>query len=143
MADTVTRLDYLGTDKQPLSGKGQANGYAGLDGSGHVPDGQLGTLRRLVAGGNLGATPSLAMQSSDKDVWLTGTLTANAVLTIASLVAGHSVRLLLAQDATGGRTLSVQVGASTVAVPVNAAASTVTIVECFYDGTDLYVGGGF
>lgn len=97
--------------------------------------------RRVVAGGNLGATPSLAMLSSDRDVWLTGTLTANATLTITGLLAAQSVRLLFAQDATGGRTLSITVGGSTAAVSFPAAANAAAIVDCLYDGTDLYVRG--
>lgn len=96
---------------------------------------------RVVAGGSLGATPSLAMLSTDGKVMLVGTLSANATLTITSLAAGQVVVLLLTQDATGGRTLSLTVGGSTVAVPVNAAASAYTVVTGNYDGTDLYVKG--
>jgi hypothetical protein len=106
-------------------------------------NGQTGAvvLRRLIAAGNLGATPSLAMLASDHDVWLVGTLNANATLTITGLAAGQSARLLLTQDATGGRTLAITVGGSTAAVTVNAAASSSSVVSCFYDGTDLYVRG--
>jgi hypothetical protein len=106
-------------------------------------NGQTGAvvLRRLVAGGNLGATPSLAMQASDHDVWLVGTLNANATLTVTGLAAGQSARLLLTQDATGGRTLSITVGGSTAAVSVNATAGASSVVSCFCDGTDLYVRG--
>jgi hypothetical protein len=106
-------------------------------------NGQTGAvvLRRLVAAGNLGATPSLAMQAGDHDVWLVGTLNANATLTISGLAAGQSARLLLTQDATGGRTLSITVAGSTAAVSVNATAGASSVVSCFYDGTDLYVRG--
>jgi hypothetical protein len=97
--------------------------------------------RRIVSAGNLGATPALAMLASDEDVTLVGTLTANATLTITGLMASQSVRLLLTQDATGGRTLSITVGGSTAAVSVNAAAGASSVVSCFYDGTDLYVRG--
>lgn len=96
---------------------------------------------RVVAGGSLGATPSLAMLSTDGKVMLVGTLSANATLTITNLSAGQVVVLLLTQDATGGRTLSITVGGSTVAVPVNAAPSAYTVVTGNYDGTDLYVKG--
>lgn len=100
-----------------------------------------GTLPRIVAGGNLGATPNLVLTASDLQVLLVGTLTANATLTLTGLVAGQSVRMLLTQDATGGRTLAVTVGASTAAVTINSAANSVTVVDCIYDGTDLYVKG--
>jgi hypothetical protein len=122
------------------------------DASGAATDAELATAvatvnasvaaqRRVVAGGSLGATPSLSMLTSDRDVWLTGTLTANANLTITGLLAAQSVRLLLAQDATGGRTLSVTVGGSTAAVTFPTAANAVGIVDCLNDGTDLYVRG--
>jgi hypothetical protein len=101
----------------------------------------IAARRRVVAAGNLGATPSLAVLPSDEDVALVGTLTANATLTITGLLAGQSVRLLLTQDATGGRTLSITVGGSTAAVTVNPAAGSTSVVTGFYDGTDLYVRG--
>lgn len=123
------------------SEKGAPGGVATLDVDGHVPLSELPLRRRLVAGGNLGATPSLAMQATDQDVWLVGALNANATLTLTGLAAGQSVRLLLTQDATGGRTLSIAVGASTAAVAVNAGANATSVVSCFYDGTDLYVRG--
>jgi hypothetical protein len=98
-------------------------------------------IPRVVAGGNLGATPSLAMLATDSKVIQVGTLNANATFTITNLAAGQIVVLLLTQDATGGRTLSITVGGSTVAIPVNAAASASTVVTGTYDGTDLYVKG--
>lgn len=100
-----------------------------------------GTLARTVAGGSMGATPSLAMLSTDAEVAYTGTLTANATLTVTNLSAGQAIRFLLTQDATGSRTFSITVGASTVAVPVNAQPATYTVVTATYDGTDLYVKG--
>jgi hypothetical protein len=96
---------------------------------------------RLVAGGSMGATPSLAMQATDTIVDYTGTLTANATLTITSLVAGQELRLLLTQDATGGRTFAITVGASTASVTINTVAAATTLVTAVYNGTDLYVKG--
>jgi hypothetical protein len=100
-----------------------------------------GSPARIVAGGSLGATPSLAMLSTDAEVEYTGTLTANATLTITSLVAGQELRFLLTQDATGSRTFAITVGASTASVTINSLALSATLVIAVYDGTDLYVKG--
>jgi hypothetical protein len=95
----------------------------------------------VVAGGSMGATQSLAMLATDFEVVYVGTLTASATMTITSLLAGQTVRLLLTQDATGSRTFAITVGASTAAVPVNATALAYTVITATYDGTDLYVKG--
>jgi hypothetical protein len=95
-----------------------------------------------VALGSLGATPTLALAASDVNVVATGTLTANATLTITGLTAGAAVRLVVTQDATGGRTLSVKVGSSTLAVNVSPAPNVTTVVDAMSpDGIDLYVNG--
>src|ERR1035438_8467688 len=60
----------------------------------------------VVNGGNLGSTYTLALGSSPL-VQFTGTLVANCALTVSGAVAGCSVIMLLQQDATGGRTLSI------------------------------------
>lgn len=93
----------------------------------------------VVAGGSLGATPSLdvSAQTNPLDVIYTGTLTANCVLTISNLSSGSKLKLLLTQDSTGGRTFQITVGASTVAISVNSTGST--LIDCVYDGTDLFV----
>lgn len=96
---------------------------------------------RVVQAGNMGATPTLAMAASDEAVSYVGKLTANATLTITGLAAGQSVRLLLTQDATGGRTLSITAAGSTASVPVNSTANAASVVTGYYDGTDLYVRG--
>lgn len=97
-------------------------------------------LPTVVAGGNLGATSSFNTQSRPQ-AWLTATLTANLTLTIAGLTApGQVVRLLLNQDATGSHTLAITAaGTTALAVPIPTTGSFV--VQCFYDGTDLYIEG--
>lgn len=103
----------------------------------------LPVLPSTVAGGSLGASPSLnvAAQANPLDVIYTGTLTANATLTITGLAAGARLRILLTQDGTGGRTFSITVGGSTAAVTVDLAASASSVADAVYDGTDLYVRG--
>lgn len=97
----------------------------------------------VVAGGSLGATPALNMasQTNTTAVLLTGTLTANATLTITNLTAGAFVGIELTQDATGYRSFSITVGGSTVYIPVLQNPGTYTVLQCYYDGTDLYVKG--
>lgn len=87
----------------------------------------------MVAGGGLGATHSETVPAN-VERWLTGTLTANLTLTV-TLAAGASLRLLAAQDATGGRTLTV---GSTV-LPIPGAPNARFEVD-FYsaDGTTIY-----
>lgn len=92
---------------------------------------------RVVVAGNLGATPTLTIAGDDREVWMTGTLTANAALTISGLATVAIVRLLLLQDGTGGRTLSV----NGTTVTVNATASSPSIMSCYFDGTNLWVNG--
>src|SRR3954468_10725780 len=76
----------------------------GFDGT----SGGSGSLPRVVVGGTLGATPTLAVTSTDSEVWLTGTLNANTTLTITGMPKAQVARLFLVQDTTGGRTLTVE-----------------------------------
>lgn len=97
---------------------------------------------RVVTGGNLGATPSLALVSSDAEVWLKGTLSANATLTLTGLSAGQKVVLLLTQNASAAKTLTVNDGSGAVAIPLSSAAQVLGarfVIECRYDGTDTLV----
>lgn len=94
---------------------------------------------RVVAGGSLGAAYTLDM-TSDLDVWLVGTLSANATVTVSNRVAGMTARLLLTQDATGGRSLTVSDGTNSVAVPIPTTANASTAVDLYSpDGTNIYV----
>jgi hypothetical protein len=75
----------------------------------------------VVAGGNLGTTETVDMTGLTH-VWLTGTLNANCAVTISNLTSGDICRLLLVQDATGARTLSVN--GTTVTINSAAAANS-------------------
>lgn len=92
----------------------------------------------VVAGGNLGATYTLAL-ASRPNVQLTGTLTANCAMTVTGMTAGCQVALLLAQDGTGSRTLTVN--STPVTVPSTAGA-VFAVIMWSPDGTTLYVQPG-
>jgi hypothetical protein len=96
----------------------------------------------VVQGGALGAAFNLDA-SGHKETWLVGQLTANCVITITGLAAGSTVRLLLTQDGTGGRTVAVKVGAPAgVPVPFPTDANGTGVVDCYSpDGVNLYVKG--
>jgi len=79
----------------------------------------------IVSGGNLGATSTQTVAAGAR-TWLVGTLNADHVMTLA-LGAGASLRLLLAQDATGGRSLTLTDGTTTqrLIVPQQAGAQVI------------------
>lgn len=95
-------------------------------------------LPTITAGGLLGAASTLALGGL-KEVWLTGTLTANLAITVTGLTVGAKFRLLFAQDATGGRTLAINDGTGAVAVAIPLGAFAGVIVSGYFDGTDLFV----
>lgn len=102
--------------------------------SGKVPVAQL-PVGRSVAAGNLGAAYQLDAQSY-QSVLLAGTLSANCALTFANLAAGSTVTIVVTQDATGGRSLTVN-GA---AVKVNSTPASVTVLRAYSpDGSTVYV----
>ncbi len=109
----------------------------GTGGPGQLPSSVV--TGSQVAAGNLGASYALNL-ASGKAVQVTGTLTANCVINVTGLAAGVSAVLLLSQDATGGRTLSVNdgSGAQLVAIPT-AAGSLCEVLLSSPNGTDLYV----
>lgn len=93
----------------------------------------------VTAGGNLAASTSFGVLAS-RDKWLTGTLVTNTVVTITGIAAGARAKLLLTQDATGGRTLSVSDGTNTVVVPITASASAQAVVDVYcVDSSTLWV----
>lgn len=129
----------------PLTQKGANSGVGSLDSSGRQPIAQspVSVVRAVsFALGNMGATPSVDLGSVvNQRAMVTGVLNANAALTLANLAAGQVTLLLLTQDGTGGRTLSIN--GTAVTIPGTAGASCV--IQCTYDGTSLYVtlfGGG-
>lgn len=97
--------------------------------------GSGGTSRNLIIGGSLGSTFTLNM-SATTDQWLEGTLSANLALTVSGIVAGVSGTMLLTQDATGGRTLTIN--GTNVPIP-NSASAYFTVLLHSADGTDLDV----
>lgn len=108
-----------------------------------APSGGSSSAPTIVAGGNLGATRSQSV-ATNTETWLTGTLNANHTLTL-TLGVGARLRLFGAQDATGGRTLTVSDGTTSQSVTIPSAAAAGFEVD-FYspDGTTIYVntGGG-
>ena len=116
-------------------------GITTLDGRLDTAEGGLAAITpRVVAAGNLTGTHTLDMES-DFQVTLIGTLTANLALTLTNMVAGATALLLLTQDATGGRTLSVTFGGDTTPVEIPNGAGEIAGVRAYYDGTDLYLTG--
>lgn len=131
-ADTVARV-AVGTNGQVLTAdSAQATGIKWAAAA-------ASSAPRVVAGGSLGTTYTLDM-NSDLDVWLVGTLSANATITVTNRVAGMTARLLLTQDATGGRSLTVSDGTNSVGVPIPTTANSSTAVDLYSpDGTNIYV----
>lgn len=93
-----------------------------------------GVVGSQQALGNLGSTKTLTLTTAFTEA--TGTLNANCALTIAGLTAGWSGVLLFQQDATGGRTLSINTASVTIPTAANA---FVSVQFWTPDGTNLYV----
>lgn len=72
----------------------------------------------VVSPGNLGASQTINFAGAVGETWLAGTLNANCTVTLSNRVAGCRARLLLTQDGTGGRTLTVSDGSLTQPVPI-------------------------
>lgn len=106
------------------------SGSGGGAGSAAAP-----TIRAL---GNLGATETIAM-TGESNVWCSGTLDASCAITVTGLSSGDRLTLFLAQDATGGRTLSINDGSGAVSLAIPSAASSTMKIELEYDGTDSYI----
>lgn len=102
------------------------------------PIGPAGANAQVVQAGNLGSTYTLTITNAN-DTWLVGTLTANLTLTVSGLASGGRARLLLDQDATGGRTLSVSDGTNSVNVPISSTGGSSSTVDLLSVGTNLYV----
>lgn len=73
----------------------------------------LAQLVTVDSRGNLGASPTIDM-AGKQEVQLYGTLNANAILTVANIVAGQTLSIALQQDATGGRTFSIALSGGSV-----------------------------
>lgn len=68
------------------------------------------------------------------------TLGGNRILTLTNLVAGASGTLIIKQDATGGRTLTLPSGSTVVsgAFSLSPSANAVDVAAFVYDGTTLW-----
>jgi lysophospholipase L1-like esterase len=109
----------------------------GAAGPGQVPP--LVVTATSVALGNVTGATALNL-ASGKAVQVTGVLTGNTVLNVTGVAAGSSAVLLLAQDATGGRTLQINDGSGAVAVTIPTTASATFGIELSSpDGTNLFV----
>ena len=96
-----------------------------------------GSVAPLIEGDGgdaLGATSSLAL-SAAQETWKLGTLTDDLDLTVTNLVAGARGVLLFTQDATGGRSLTINGVA--VTIPTDALSPVEVTLKC--DGTDEFV----
>lgn len=119
---------WLGTGSAPYQYIGVQTAPASTSGSG----GSGSALPTVVGapGTNLGATPTLNL-TGQTYVWHEGTLNANAALTVSGFAEGTRAELHYKQDATGGRTLSVNdgSGATALVIPTAAAAPLLVILE--------------
>lgn len=73
----------------------------------------------------------------------TVTLAGNRTLAISNMSAGQFATLIIKQDATGSRTLTLPTGSKVVnvgagAINLTTTASAIDILSCFYDGTNYY-----
>lgn len=94
----------------------------------------------VIEAGNLGSSYTVIL-TGRRNVMLVGTLNANCTLTFTNLVAGAQIVCFLSQDATGGRTLTVDDDESSpISVSVSSTALSVTRVDAICpDGSTLYV----
>lgn len=78
-------------------------------------------------GTNLGAAQTLDVASLASEKWLVGTLNANLTVTVANATPGRKGVLLLTQDGTGGRTLTITDvgGPQPVTIPLGANATSI------------------
>jgi hypothetical protein len=123
----------------PIDSTGAVTGQALIfdmtESGGILEPGSAGGDAAVIPGGNLGSTYTLAL-AGQPNTFLTGTLNANNAMTVTGLSAGCSAVLLLAQDATGGRTLTI--GGQSVGIPTLANAF-ISVQLWSPDGTNLYV----
>jgi hypothetical protein len=92
-----------------------------------------------IALGNLGAGKTLAL-GGRKDVVATATLTANGTITVTGLSAPCRFDLVITQDATGARTLTVSDGVANLVVPVNTDPNALSFIKCrSIDGVGILV----
>lgn len=87
--------------------------------------------------GNLGATYTFELNDA-AEAMLEGTLNANCVLTVDGLTPGCKFHLFVAQDATGGRTLTLSNGSASTAAAISSTASALSAIHGYsIDGDDF------
>lgn len=98
-----------------------------------------GGAASMIALGNLGAGKALPL-GGRKDVVATATLTANGTITVSGLSAPCRFDLVVTQDATGGRTLTISDGVANLVVPVNTDPNALSFIKCrSVDGASILV----
>jgi hypothetical protein len=95
---------------------------------------------QVEVAGNLGAAYPLQLNGC-KDALVTGTLNADCVVTVSGLTAGALFVLAVTQDATGGRSLTLDDGAGhTLLLAIDGTPAKQTLVECrSSNGVDIIV----
>lgn len=82
-----------------------------------------------ASGSNLSAAQTVDFGGLASEIWVVGTLNANLTVTVANRTSGSRAFLLLTQDGTGGRTLTVTDGANPQAVPITSTAGSFSVIE--------------
>jgi hypothetical protein len=77
--------------------------------------------------------------TSISELWVQGLLSANHTLTINGLANGARVKLLVQQDGTGSRTLTISAGGYTGVVGISSAADSVSVVDIYGLSSGVYV----
>lgn len=90
----------------------------------------------ISAAGSLGATSTQTVPAGN-NMWTVGTLTADHTMTL-SLGAGAVLKLLLRQDATGGRSLTLTDGFVSERLLIPTGVGEAVEVDVVSDGTDFY-----
>ena len=106
----------------------------------HLAEDLDGILRipHVTTPGNLGATQTLSFTGIDEHN-LSGILNSNLLVTFTNLHSAARFRIMVTQDSTGGRVLTLTDGTSTFTPVLDLSPSATTIVKGFYDGTDVYI----
>jgi hypothetical protein len=109
LASATTARTNLGLGTAATATLGAANGVAPLDSSSKIPQSILPSTYTTT----IGVTPqaiaynaSVTLDLSQRNNFVVGTLTGNITLTFSNPVAGASGYIVLTQDATGSRTLT-------------------------------------
>ncbi|MES2631241.1 MAG: hypothetical protein V4611_04775 [Patescibacteria group bacterium] len=155
-ADASTLSSALAT-KVNTASVGSANGVASLDGNGLLPDAQVPTrlstnsLNSTIAtqttptySATSDVTGSISLASYTKSSVIQYRLTGNITITTLppSPIIGHTLTLVLTQDATGSRTLTLPgtvKKAYGLAPTLSTSANALDMLHLFWDGVSWHV----